>query len=93
MKYIDGERLYSAKDIGHLLGHVFALDTKDILDALQSTQEYHDMLRKRSKELFTRWKPIEPCWDCKAMLPHLESVITPIRRQRGYSPTKECDGE
>jgi len=39
MKDVDGERLYSAKDIGHVLQHVFGLDTKDILDALQSTQE------------------------------------------------------
>jgi len=71
MKDVDGERLYSAKDIGHVLQHVFGLDTKDILDALQSTQEYHDMLRKRSKQ-------VEPCWDCKTLLPHLESVITPV---------------
>ena len=83
MKDVDGERLYSAKDIGHVLQHVLGLDTKDILDALQSTQEYHDMLRKK-------FKNVEPCWDCKAMLPHLESVITPMRRIPEY-PIRRCD--
>ena len=83
MKDVDGERLYSAKDIGHVLQHVLGLDTKDILDALQSTREYHDMLRKRAKQ-------VEPCWDCKTLLPHLESVITPMRRIPEY-PIRRCD--
>ena len=76
MQNVDGVKLYSVEEIGHLLMHVFNLDEREILTNLQKTEELHRKLKDMQKKLSKNY--IEPCWDCRLLLPMLREYIKEV---------------
>jgi len=68
MRNVDGVKLYSVEDITHLLMHVLNLDEMEILTKLHEVEKHQRILREQSKN-------IEPCWDCRLLLPQLRNHI------------------
>ena len=71
MKNIDGVKLYSVEEIGHLLMQVFKLDEMEILTKLHEVEKYQRILREQPKNT-------EPCWDCRLLLPMLREYIKEV---------------
>ena len=66
MQNVDGVKLYSVEEIGHLLMQVFKLDEMEILTKLHEVEKYQRTLREQPKNT-------EPCWDCRLLLPELRN--------------------
>ena len=61
--YFSKQAMFTLEDVEHIIEHVLGIDLPDALQKIRNLQTYHDGIRQVS--------PIEPCWDCRHMIPEL----------------------
>ena len=62
--YFSKQAMFTLEDVEHIIEYVLDMTLPDALAKVRATQAIHANLREKTNG-------IEPCWDCRMMIPEL----------------------